>query len=60
MLFFKEEARILEQEEKANIVEIFLDQILGEGPYSDPKHSSFKDLGQDSGTRKETWIISQD
>ena len=35
--FLKEEARILEQQEKAKGTEISIDQILGEGLYSDPQ-----------------------
>ena len=35
--FFKEEIRILEQQEKTKGLEIFLEQILGEGLYSDPQ-----------------------
>ena len=35
--FFKEEVGIFEQQEKAKGLEISLDQILGEGLYSDPQ-----------------------
>ena len=41
--FFKEEVRILEQQKKANGLEMPLDQILGEGPYSDPKDQALYD-----------------
>ena len=41
--FLKEEARILEQQEKAKGLEISLDQILGEGLYSDPQHQAHFD-----------------
>lgn len=41
--FFKEESRILEQQEKANGLQISLDQILGERPFSDPKDQALYD-----------------
>ena len=41
--YFKEEAKILEQQEKAKGLEISLDQILGEGLYSDPQDKALYD-----------------
>ena len=41
--FLKEEARILEQQEKAKGFDIFVDQILGEGLYSDPQDQALYD-----------------
>ena len=43
MCFLKEESRILEQQEKTKGLEIFLDQILGEGHYSDPQDQALYD-----------------
>ena len=40
MCFLKEEARILEQQEKAKGLEIFLDQIPSEEFYSDPQNQA--------------------
>ena len=41
--FCKEEIKILEQQEKAKGLEISLDQILGEGLYSDPQDQALYD-----------------
>ena len=41
--FFKEEAKILQQQEKAKGLEISLDQIQGEGLYSNFQDQAFCD-----------------
>ena len=42
-IYFREEAKILEQQGKAKGLETFQDQILGEGPYADPQVQVFYD-----------------
>ena len=42
-VLFKEEARILEQQENAKGLKIPLDQILSEGLYSDPQDQALYD-----------------
>ena len=69
---FKQEARLLQQQESAKGIEVSLDQILGEGPYSDPQEQALYDENilsicataalrawdrvQDSGQRVESYI----
>ena len=69
---FKQEARLLQQQESAKGIEVSLDQILGEGLYSDPQEQALYDENilfvcataalrtwdrvQDSGQRVELYI----
>ena len=69
---FKQEARLLQQQESAKGIEVSLDQILGEGPYSDPQEQALYDENilsicataalrawdrvQDSGQRVESYV----
>ena len=40
---FKQEARLLQQQESAKGIKVFLDQIIGEGLYSDPQEQALYD-----------------
>ena len=69
---FKQEARLLQQQESAKGIEVSLDQILGEGLYSDPQEQALYDENilsicataalrawdrvQDSGQRVESYV----